>query len=136
MKIIQCSVIKNAIIRNFDGGIDSLFRHTADEVDGYVVGVDDSSTDNTYDAAGKVLDGIGKPFELYSFAWPDDYGAAYNDAFGRADAMGAGCYIRMDDDCRLLDARGIRNSIQKRIDEGRETIRIASNKAIRLSTPH
>ena len=72
MKVIQCSMIKNACNPGFGGGISTLFSHTDDLVDGYVVGVDRASTDGTYGASRRELDTIGKPFDLYEFDWPND----------------------------------------------------------------
>ena len=56
MKIIQCSVVKNACNPDYDGGIRTLFTGTAGLVDGYVVGVDNSSEDGTHDAAAEALE--------------------------------------------------------------------------------
>lgn len=111
--IIQVSVIKDACNPDYDGGVESLFTKTAGLVDGYVVRVDSSSTDGTYDAAGKALEGTGKPFDLYEAEWPDDFSAAINDAIGRAEAgMAAGWIFKLDGDMRII-GRGSVRSVRK-----------------------
>jgi glycosyltransferase involved in cell wall biosynthesis len=114
MKVIQCSVIKNAQSRGVDGGLPTLFSHTKSMVDGYAVGVDDSSTDGSYDIAAKTLEEIGKPFDLYRFKWPHDFSEAFNQPLDRADNLGADFYLRVDEDVRICDTDGIRQMIEER----------------------
>jgi glycosyltransferase involved in cell wall biosynthesis len=126
MRIIQCSVVKNACHPAFDGGIGTLFTGTSDVVDGYVVAVDNSSDDGTYDAAERALKGMGKDFVIYGFDWPGDCSEAFNAAFDRADGLGADWYLRLDDDCRFKDVDGLREYVSECV---REVVRLPELRA-------
>jgi len=80
MGIVQLSVIKNACLPEYPGGVYRFIHESNPLVDAYVIYVDRSTTDSTYEEVVRVLDSAGKPYCVHWFEWEHNYSLHFNSA--------------------------------------------------------